>query len=89
MSLITKNVIPGNHGRIFGTNASNEAQMDKIKEAIEEVEGVRDVVPIQEIFPKEFIVHTTKLVSVAAIEAAVNRLELHCIPKGIFPVLEK
>lgn len=89
MSLLTENVIPSDHGRIFSTNASSDEQMNKIKEAIERVDGVKDVVVIQDVFPREFIVHTSKLVSVSNIEEAVKYIGLHCIPKGFFPTLEK
>ncbi len=89
MSLLTENVIPSEHGRIFGTNASSDQQMSNIKSAIENVDGVKNVVLIKEVFPKEFIVHTSKLVSVADVEDAVKSAGLHCIPKGVFPMLEK
>ena len=89
MSILTENVIPGNHGRIFGTNATTHVQMEKIKKAIEAVDGVKDVVLIEEVFPKELIVHTAKLVSVVEIEDVVQKTGLHCIPKGVFPTLEK
>lgn len=89
MSLLSENVIPSGYGRIFGTNASTDQQMEYIKEKIEKLDGVRDVVPIAEVFPREFIVHTTKLVSVEDIEDTLKHSGLHCIPKGIFPTLEK
>ncbi len=89
MSLLTANVIPGNHGRIFTTNASTDAEMKKIQNIVEEVDGVKAVIIIEEVSPREFIVRTSKLVTVRAIEDAVNRLDLHAIPKGIFPMLEK
>jgi len=89
MSLLTENVIPSDHGRIFSTNASSDQQMDKIKSAIENVDGVKDVVLIKEVFPKEFIVHTSRLVRVIEVEDAVKHVGLHCIPKGVFPILEK
>ncbi len=84
MSVLTENVIPGNHGRIFGTNASSDEEMEKIKSFLTKVDGVKDVVIVEGVFPREFIVHTTKLLSVGIIEDAVKRLELHAIPKGWF-----
>ncbi len=84
MSVLTENIIPGNHGRIFGTNASSDAEMEKIKTFLSKVDGVKDVVIVEGVFPREFIVHTTKLLSVIIIEDAVKRLELHAIPKGWF-----
>ena len=84
MSVITENIIPGNHGRIFGTNASSTEEMEKIKSFLSKVDGVKDVVIVEGVFPREFIVHTTKLLSVVTIEDAVKRLDLHAIPKGWF-----
>jgi len=86
MTVITENVIPGNHGRIFTTNASNDSEMNAIKTTIEKIDGVKDVVLITEVFPKEFIVHTTKLIKNDAIEHAVSELGVKAIPKGIFPL---
>ena len=84
MSLISENVIPGNHGKIFGTNASTDEQMNEIKRAVEKVGGVKDVFLVKEVFPKEFIVHTAEIVSVHAIEEAVKSVGLHAISKGYF-----
>lgn len=86
MTVITENVIPGNHGRIFTTNASNDSEMEDIKNVIEKIEGVKDVVLIKEVYPKEFIVHTTKLIKNDIIESAVSDLGVKAIPKGIFPL---
>ncbi|TYC16184.1 heavy-metal-associated domain-containing protein [Bizionia gelidisalsuginis] len=87
MTVITENVIPGNHGRIFTTNASSEAEMEELKSIVEKIDGVKDVVLIKEVYPKEFIVHTTKLIKNNVIEKAVNELKIKAIPKGIFPLL--
>ncbi len=84
MSVLTENIIPGNHGRIFGTNASSDEEMEKIKNFLSKVDGVKDVVIVEGVFPREFIVHTTRLLSVVIIEDAVKRLALHAIPKGWF-----
>ncbi len=91
MSLLTENVIPGNYGRIFTTNANTDILMDKIKMGLEHIDGVEMVLPIEEVSPREFIVRTSKLVTVHTIEEAVQKLglDLHVIPKGIFPMLEK
>lgn len=84
MSLLTQNVIPGNHGKIFGTNASTDHEMEQIKQMVQEVDGVKKVVIITGVFPREFIVYTTKLVDIVTVENAVNRTGLHAIPKGLF-----
>lgn len=84
MSLLTENIIPGNHGKIFGTNAQTDHDMELIMKMINEVDGVKNVVIISGVFPREFIVYTSKLVEIIAIEDAVKRTGLHAIPKGLF-----
>lgn len=47
MSILTENVIPGNHGRIFGTNASSDEEIKKIKSFLEKIDGVKDIVIVK------------------------------------------
>jgi len=84
MSVLTENVIPGDHGRIFGTNATTDHEMEFIKRMVQKVDGVKNVVIVTGVFPREFIVYTAKLVDIVAIENAVKRTGLHAIPKGLF-----
>ena len=85
MRLVNENIIPGNRGKIFGTNASCDRHMEKIKMSITKIDGVIDVILKKEVFPKEFIVLTNKLVKVLTIENAVNKVGLHALPKSVFP----
>ena len=84
MSLLSEHIIPGNSGRVFTTDASKERDLDRIKRAIQRVEGVADVLIVKEVFPSEFIVHTKKLVRITDIENAVKPTGFHTIPKGVF-----
>lgn len=84
MSLLSKNVIPGGHGKLFGTNALETIDMERIKNMVCKVEGVKDVLIVEDVFPKEFIVHTSKLVAVSAIEDVVKHLGFNAIPRGFF-----
>lgn len=84
MSLLSENVIPGNHGKIFGTNAKEEQDLEKIKTKILSIDGIEDVIIDPEAYPNEFTIHTNKLVSVKDIEDAVISVGFHAIPKGIF-----
>lgn len=81
MSLIDDNVIPGDEGRIFGTNAVNEKDLLAIKTAIEELNGIKDVVLNQVIFPREFTVHTINLIAITDIQKKVRQAGFHAIPK--------
>ena len=84
MSLFSENIIPGNHGKIFGTNAKSEHNLKRIKDKILSVDGVKDVIINTEIFPREFTVFTTKLVKVKDIQEKVMVTGFHVIPKNPF-----
>lgn len=84
MSLLSENVIPGNHGKIFGTNAKDSTSLLKVQKAILQIEGVKDVILNEDVLPREFTIHTSKLVSVENIENEVKKLGFHAIPKGLF-----
>ena len=58
--------------------------MNKIKSELLTLDGIKDVAIIEGVFPKEFIVYTSKIVSVVTIENTVKNIGLHAIPKGVF-----
>jgi hypothetical protein len=84
MSLLSENIIPGNHGKIFSTNATKDKEMEKIKLWLQKIDGVKEISIIEGVYPREFIVYTSKLISIVTIEDAVKKLDLHAIPKGLF-----
>ncbi|WP_428740465.1 heavy-metal-associated domain-containing protein [Tenacibaculum sp.] len=84
MSLLSENVIPGNHGKIFGTDAKDLRDLERIKDRILSVHGVKDVIINSEVFPRELTVQTTELINVKEIEDAVKSTGFHAIPKGLF-----
>jgi hypothetical protein len=84
MSLLSENVIPGNHGKVFGTDAEHQEDLDKIFNVIKAIDGIKDVILSPQKFPKEFTIHATKMVEIKTIEDAVKRLGFHVIPKGLF-----
>lgn len=84
MSILTENVIPGNHGKIFGTNAIKDLDLLDIKSRLLELDGIEDVLLNTEIFPREFTVHTSKIVPIGDIENKVKSAGFHAIPKDLF-----
>ncbi len=84
MSYLSENVIPGNHGKIFGTNAQEQEDLDRIIGAIKSIDGIKDVILSQQKLPKEFTVHSSKMVEIKTIENEVKRLGFHAIPMGLF-----
>lgn len=85
MSYISENVIPGNYGKIFGTDAKNMADLNRIRQQLMQIDGIKEVV-FNDIYPKEFTVHTSKVVHISAIEKKVNALGFHAVPKSFFPL---
>lgn len=72
------------NGKVFGTNAKNDSDLEKIKSVLLKIEGVKDVIINNGIFPKEFTVHTLDVVKVDEIEHKVIGAGFHAIPKGLF-----
>ncbi|EIA08518.1 hypothetical protein [Flavobacterium frigoris] len=86
MGILEKNVIPGNHGKTFGTNAKEDAELSEIKTSISEIDGIIDVILNTTIFPREFTVHTNKVVAIEDIENKVKKVGFHAVPKDSFPL---
>lgn len=86
MGILENNVIPGNHGKTFGTNAKEDADLSQIKISISEIDGIIDVILNTAVFPREFTVHTNKMVTIDEIENKVKKVGFHAIPKDSFPL---
>jgi hypothetical protein len=56
MSLLSENIIPGNHGKIFGTDAMEENDLIEIKTSLLTLEGINEVILNTEIFLREFTI---------------------------------
>ncbi|MFT4983875.1 MAG: copper chaperone CopZ [Flavobacterium sp.] len=84
MSLLSENIIPGNHGKIFGTDAMEENDLIEIKTSLLTLEGINEVILNTEIFPREFTIYTDQIVSLADIEHKVKSVGFHAIPKETF-----
>ncbi len=84
MSLLTENIIPGNYGKVFGTDAKEEKGLLKIKKAIEKILGIKDTIINFEVYPIEITIHTTSLIHIDKVENEVKRFGFHAIPKAVF-----
>jgi len=84
MSLLTENIIPGNYGKVFSTDAKEEKDLLKIKKAIEKIPGIKDAIINFEVYPIEITIHTTSLTHIDKVENEVKRFGFHAIPKGAF-----
>lgn len=86
MSLISDNIIPGSVGRVFGTNAVEKSELECIKKRILGLDGVKAVEINMDIFPREFTVFTSKLVSIKDLEMTVKTTGFHAVPTKDFEV---
>jgi hypothetical protein len=86
MSFLSDNVIPGNHGKVFGTNATTNYDLQRIRVKILSLDGIKEVLINADVFPKEFVIHTSKVVTVKDIEDIVITTGFHAIPKDLFEI---
>ncbi|UKM66417.1 heavy-metal-associated domain-containing protein [Flavobacteriaceae bacterium GSB9] len=86
MSLLSENVIPGHHGKIFETDATKDDsdKLETIKKFILKIPGVKKVFIDTQKFPVQIAVYTSAMVKVDDIENAVKKTGHHAIPKGLF-----
>ena len=85
MGFIEKNVIPGERGRVFGTDASRPRDFERIAEVLLRINGVTEVIWNHEIFPIEVTIKTDEIVSVEEIEKRVSGIGFHVIPTHALP----
>ena len=83
MSLLTDNIIPGGHGKVFGTNANEEMELIEIKDKLLKLDGITEVHINNSVFPKEFTVFTYKVISIDQVEKVVKSIGYHAIPKAV------
>lgn len=84
MSLMSENIVPGDQGKIFGTNAKNETDLTRIKNHLLSMEGIKDVVVDTHTFPAEIRIISTTVIKVDDIQKRVMEVGFHVVPKGAF-----
>ncbi|WP_310991285.1 heavy-metal-associated domain-containing protein [Aequorivita marina] len=84
MNIISENVIPGDHGKVFETNAENQRELETLKKAILKIEGVKDVLLNNDTYPREITVLTKDFVNVSEVEQAASSVDLHVLPRALF-----
>ena len=84
MTITSENIIPGEHGKTFGTNANSASEVESVKNAILEVEHVEEVNVKDDVFPVEITVYTAEMVPIKDVQQAVISVGFHVIPKTVF-----
>ena len=86
MGVIEENVIPGNHGKVFKVNIEDEFEFSDVQGTVMQLDGIKDVLFDDGVFPHEIIVHTKDLVKITDVQAAVKKHGFDAIPEGLFPL---
>lgn len=84
MNTLTDTIIPGNNGKTFETNAIKDLDLFEIKASLIELDGIKDVQLNTVVFPREFTVHTFKMIPISEIQNRVKRVGFHAVPKELF-----
>ncbi|MGC1205511.1 MAG: heavy-metal-associated domain-containing protein [Flavobacteriaceae bacterium] len=84
MSLLTENIIPGEDGKVFATDAKKTRHLTTILTKLMELKGIKNVHIDFEILPREFTIHTSKLIPITEIQKIPIKMGFHMIPKGSF-----
>lgn len=86
MGVIEENVIPGNHGKVFKVDIEDEFEFSDVHDSVMRLNGVKDVLFDDGVFPHEVIVHTDDLVKISDVQQAVKQHGYDAIPEGLFPL---
>jgi hypothetical protein len=84
MSVLTENIIPGDGGKVFATDAKTTQHLKAIRTKLMELKGIEDVHIDFKIFPREFTVHTSRLIPITEIQQIPMKMGFHMIIKGPF-----
>lgn len=84
MSFISENVIPGNHGTVFETNAKEERDLKRIQEEVLKIEDVKDFQINTSVYPVEVTIHTYGAVKIKDIQDVFVHHGSHAIAKSLF-----
>jgi hypothetical protein len=75
MNFRPKKVIPIHQVKVFSTNTTNNYSLHLIKTKIMSIDGVKEVEINIDVLPKQFIVHTTKIIPKQDIESIIFSFE--------------
>ncbi|MCB9224203.1 MAG: heavy-metal-associated domain-containing protein [Crocinitomicaceae bacterium] len=81
MSYLSENVIPGSHGKTFGTNAKTGKELEKILHALINIGGIKDIIIKTDTYPREFTIHSSTVIAVREIQNKIRSAGFHAIPK--------
>lgn len=84
MTFISENIIPGNYGKKFTTDVDEPSEKTKLEAGLMEVDGVKEVVFEDDVYPLEFTVYTNHVVNITDLQDKAQELGFHMFAKGPF-----
>jgi len=82
MSLLSENIFPGKHGKVFGTNAKFDDDLFEIKRFLNSYDGIERVEIDKDKFPVEIKVYTNKMIRVNDLMKDFKKTGFHLIDKN-------
>jgi copper chaperone CopZ len=82
MSLLSDNIFPGKHGKVFRTNAKFEDDLYEIKKFLKDVDGIKEFEVKRDKFPVEIKIYTHKIVKVKDLVKKFKKTGFHLIDKN-------
>ena len=78
--------MPGDQGKVFGTNAKGKDDLQRIKNHLLTLEGVKDVVIDSDTFPSEITIYTVEMIKVDDLQKRVMEEGFHMVPKSTLSI---
>ncbi len=83
MSLLSENIFPGKHGKVFGTDAKFDDDLYEIKMFLQHREGIEKFEINKDKFPVEIKIYCNKIMKVKELMRDFNRKTgFHLIDKN-------
>ena len=84
MSLLGNNILPGEHGKIFTTDAKHDDNLFDIHEFLINFDGIERVEIDKASFPVKIKIYTNKIVDVEELKKKFKSTGFHLVDENLF-----
>ena len=82
MSLLSENIFPGEHGKVFGTDAKYDDDLLDIHDFLLQYDGIEKVEFFKDRFPVEIKIQVNKAIKVEDLKKAFKKTGFHLVDKN-------
>jgi hypothetical protein len=82
MSLLSENIFPGKHGKVFGTDAKFDDDLYEIERFLKSYNGIKKIELKKDKFPVEIKIFTSKVIKVNDLMKDYKKTGFHLIDKN-------